>query len=114
MGSCERMVELLPKYIGAPISGHEHALLEVVGNEIDRVERMVQVTAEQDESSKWIPVSERMPEDIYDVLIYVQFGNTPGRAIVTTYLERGGFTYGVNDPYKITHWMPLPEAPTDG
>ena len=76
---------------------------------------------------KWISVEERLPENDDEVLIYV------GTDIVQAYLKDGfwkgsvNVTDNMNDGYVndrtivkqgshfdyITHWMPLPEAPTE-
>ena len=57
---------------------------------------------------KWIPVSERLPEDYEDVLVY-SGGVEPG------WCDRGVFyeydKYESDRIDGVTHWMPLPEPP---
>ena len=66
---------------------------------------------------KWIPVTERLPEEDADVLCYR--GNHIGALIdVYTYKGDGKWedSYGYwnyTDIEGITHWMPLPEAPKE-
>lgn len=53
---------------------------------------------------EWIKCGEQMPEEGEDVLI-----STPGKTVdVAMYLD-GQF----NGYPRVTHWMPLPEPPTD-
>lgn len=65
----------------------------------------------------WIPVSERMPEDDTDVVVYcsdteeqfVAYHNCNGYFHYATYEKKGeGYVDIVCNP---THWMPLPVAP---
>ncbi|MEG7606526.1 DUF551 domain-containing protein [Citrobacter braakii] len=65
----------------------------------------------------WIPVSERMPEDDTDVVVYcsdteeqfVAYHNCNGYFHYATYEKKGeGYVDIVCNP---THWMPLPAAP---
>ena len=75
---------------------------------------------------KWIPVTERLPEDDLPkdstskqikVLVAYKRGNCAW--VIRTQLRQKGRWYGrpdewdwsVSDP--ITHWMPLPEPPTE-
>lgn len=60
---------------------------------------------------KWIPVSERLPENFQTVLVYI--GRCPDSwwaYIATQYIE-GRFHCNQHD--LVTHWMPLPEPPKD-
>jgi hypothetical protein len=62
-------------------------------------------------SFRWIPVTERLPENTEDVLVYrpkmkIEIGITC--RINDEWLRYGKDLHG-ND--VITHWMPLPEPP---
>ena len=64
---------------------------------------------------KWIPVTERMPEDNERVLVYHDDG------MIRFGINKGGFADVVSTHYlqnnhrtcfsKVTHWMPLPPPP---
>lgn len=71
-------------------------------------------------SGEWIPVGESLPTHNYSVLAYI----TKGRLIlgdpmidVVAYIEDGkGWVQsidGEDEPITVTHWMQLPEAPTN-
>jgi hypothetical protein len=60
---------------------------------------------------KWIPVTERLPENDVDVLALLHTGDS-------VVVERCGETWkvrwdGTNLDRKPTHWMPLPEPPKE-
>lgn len=73
---------------------------------------------------RWIPVTERLPEDdlpkdskVKRIKVLVAY-RTNGNWIVRTQVRAKGFWYGEPDRWDwikerdpITHWMPLPEAP---
>ena len=71
---------------------------------------------------KWISVEDRLPEDNLNVLVYAIGDNENSVIAMTGYTHK---MYGYNiegwrSPwqyffyeYKITHWMPLPEAPKE-
>lgn len=59
------------------------------------------------ESSRWIPVSERLPEVGACVLIYVP----DGVGATIDVLHTDGKWLDWSSPNKVTHWRPLPEAP---
>ncbi|WP_354648260.1 DUF551 domain-containing protein [Klebsiella michiganensis] len=70
-------------------------------------------------AGKWIPVSERMPEEDTDVVVYcsdteeqfVAYHNCNGYFHYATYEKKGeGYVDIVCNP---THWMPLPAAPQE-
>ncbi|HDT0667850.1 TPA: DUF551 domain-containing protein [Klebsiella aerogenes] len=63
-------------------------------------------------SGKWIPVSERMPDDSSDVLCTAEFDG-PGdwRKKVGYWHEGKWVVYGAS--WTPTHWMPLPAAPQE-
>jgi hypothetical protein len=64
---------------------------------------------------KWIPVTERLPEDNERVLVYhddgmIRFGINKGGfadVVSTHYLQNNHRTWFS----RVTHWMPLPEPP---
>ena len=69
---------------------------------------MTLLSESEDMESKWIPVSERMPEDGVVVLAW------NGKRVVFGYARDGEWIdtlYGWVIPNGPTHWMPLPEPP---
>lgn len=58
--------------------------------------------------NRWIPCSERFPEEDVSVLCYMQIGE-----IVVMQYGGDGWYCGVirYNPRYVTHWMPLPEPP---
>ncbi len=64
--------------------------------------------------TKWIKVSDRMPETFIRVLIFCEYGALS--AILCSGYWRidpmGDYATG-GIVYDVTHWMPLPEAPND-
>lgn len=70
------------------------------------------VTLDKDESkisSKWIPVTERLPERMKDVLVIRMHGDPD-----IEFLFYDGTWVGDTEGKKdVTHWMPLPEPPKE-
>ena len=67
---------------------------------------------------KWIPVTERLPNGRYDVLVSRTWWNERKTPTIGWYNEVAKKWYiitedgyRVND--KVTHWMPLPEPPKE-
>ena len=63
--------------------------------------------AELEEKQRWIPVSERLPEDLQSIIVFTKDRKTH----IIRFLElygREGFG-SLSD--IVTHWMPLPELP---
>ena len=64
---------------------------------------------------KWIPVAERLPEELVAVLVWSEYGfcetavylGIPGKWRVT-------WDYTMLEVNSITHWMPLPDDPKEG
>ena len=71
---------------------------------------------------KWISVEDRLPEDNLNVLVYA-IGNNKNSVIAMTGYTHKMYGYNIDGwrspwqyffyEYKITHWMPLPEAPKE-
>lgn len=61
-----------------------------------------------DGKSKWIPVTERLPEPYTNVLSYAGYGTLYE---VDGVDEKGNWVSSYISEYPVTHWMPLPEAP---
>jgi hypothetical protein len=59
---------------------------------------------EIEEAARWIPVSERLPEDELTVLA------TSGGAVDTSCIFEGAW-YQLGTPVRITHWRQLPTPP---
>ena len=62
--------------------------------------------------SKWIPVSERLPEPWKWILCYCEVGNIE-MLRYDDFMDEWG-SVNINRAYKkdyVTHWMPLPEPP---
>lgn len=61
--------------------------------------------------SKWIPVTERLPDDLIDVLTY------DGKGHFHVFWHHHEFEHPFNIGknhlryYPVTHWMPLPQPP---
>ncbi len=72
------------------------------------------------ERTRWIPVEERLPEELEPVLFTVypkdtQLYNKYGKVIYLAWRENGEWLdwegKRVSDVFIVTHWMPLPEPP---
>lgn len=79
---------------------------------IDPVNEACRMGMEALERTRWIPCSERLPEDFQDVLIWDNIDKT---LFTGHYAECDGWTvdgYNVDRfTFDITHWQPLPEPP---
>lgn len=81
-------------------------------NGLDEVNEACRMGMEALERQRWIPVSERVPEDEELVLTYKN-----GQFDVQVYEKRrngwicGGWFWSLG---TVTHWMPLPKPPKEG
>ena len=77
------------------------------------IERMVIDSANS--KPQWISVTERLPNAFKHVLVNIP-GMTPHPTVQEAFLEKNGMWYSNGFRYsaeEITHWMPLPSAPTE-
>ena len=62
---------------------------------------------------KWIPVSERLPDDVTERVLVAISGNQPiGSPRIDT--DRYNGSWWIRYGGTVTHWMPLPMPPKDG
>lgn len=66
---------------------------------------------------KWIPVTERLPENMDDrvlvLLPTISYNYPIGNQRIDTDRYRGEYRKWVRYGDKVTHWMPLPEPPKE-
>ena len=67
--------------------------------------------ADNNVGSKWIPVTERLPNNFVSVLGYMTDAGDfpPVRECYT--VGRAFFFPALGDAHPVSHWMPLPEPP---
>jgi hypothetical protein len=68
---------------------------------------------EADATPKWIPVTERLPENFVSVLGYMtDAGDFP--PVRECYTVGNAFFFpALGDVHPVSHWMPLPDAPKE-
>lgn len=91
---------------------------------IESTSKAYQMMAEAYEAEvtnpKWIPVTERMPEEYTDVLCYYEYFRYGDYNCMFRTIDRGyygdgrwGGEAGQGHKNKVLAWMPLPELPTE-
>ena len=63
---------------------------------------------DNNDGNKWIPVTERLPEDDRQVLACTRKGKA-----FSAHYDYKWKSWAVSNTVKITHWMPLPEPPKE-
>jgi hypothetical protein len=83
--------------------------------------RTVLLTAPTIEVPRWIPVTERLPEKEGRYLVIMKSGTQSvqwfyklDHFAFDTYEDTTRYFGNVALHHRITHWMPLPDAPKDG
>ena len=73
--------------------------------------------AELEAERRWIPVSERLPEEFTPVLTFSKDNDKPVTAILAAGFwwsnvdDAGFWSSNVDWALNVTHWMPLPQPP---
>lgn len=62
---------------------------------------------------EWISVEERFPEEYETVLVFCDTGARKFQC-VSEMIEPNGKRWSAVCGFRVTHWMPLPEAPKKG
>ena len=92
---------------------------------IDPVNEACRMGMEALERTRWIPCSERMPEDVEDFVLVIVSGryeNLPKHAMIhfenavelATFSKKEGWILEIFPEWEnptVTHWQPLPELP---
>jgi hypothetical protein len=80
---------------------------------LDHIEQLQARVQELEQEWRWIPVSERLPEDNDDYLVVTidKFGDS--YQDVAQYID-GLFFDQYDDRIKPSYWQPLPQPPQEG
>ena len=79
---------------------------ELIEKLTDRCARYAEEIAVLQERQKWVPVTERLPDQCMDILVSYRDGHIlMGTAMCDDWIEED------LEDGKITHWMPLPDVP---
>jgi len=105
----EKLVELLKKFVptiwAEDCDENRHPMCDDIHCSECIAERLI---ANGVTIQRWIPVTERLPEDDIPSARYLCYANGYVR-ILKYWRMYKSFEYG-GKPIKVTHWMPLPEA----
>ena len=104
--------EEIVKALRATESSSKRELLDAAADLIekltDRCARYAEEIAVAQERQRWIPVTERLPDQCMDILVsYRDRHILMGTAMCDDWIEED------LEDGKITHWMPLPEPPKE-
>ena len=79
---------------------------ELIEKLTDRCARYAEEIAVLQEREKWVPVTERLPDQCMDILVVYR----DGHILMGTVYGDDWIEEDLEDR-KITHWMPLPDGP---
>ena len=89
-----------------PFEGFEHAMYRKLCE--------VEIEIGKMPGTGWIPVTERLPEEDGYYLCCVKSFSFPGRTYINILrCDKNGFQEGHIYTDDVTHWMPLPEPPSE-
>ena len=63
---------------------------------------------------EWISVEERLPDCIMNCIVHIVHSYAKDCYSSIRLAVFAGGEFGVDKAYRVTHWMPLPEAPKGG
>ena len=117
----EKLIELLR---ACPYRPRPNLMWELIADYL--IANGVTFVKDNDVPNKWVPVSERLPEDdlpkdskVKTIKVLVLYKTSMGVPVVRTQIRQKGCRYH-RDEWSwskfepITHWMPLPEPPKEG
>lgn len=89
---------------------------------LEKVAKLSEKIEKAQERTRWIPVTERLPEENKSVLLYMKSRSSSGTCIQTGSIDKGfwftqsypGLQGLANREFHIMAWMPLPEPYTEG
>lgn len=114
MADREKLIELLNTH--CDYAGHVDCKEDCAGCLADHlIANGVTFATDTNDGGKWVPVSERLPEEYEMVLTYLPERRTKMN-IREGWLTRYGFwesSTGKRNPGEVTHWMSLPGAPKE-
>lgn len=92
-----------------PVTVRSHRT-DVMRDAADLIEQLRQELSKLRAQQRWIPVTERLPDDDDDVLIMSSGSRSMGYYSVYNEYWADYINVYYDD---VTHWMPLPEAPKE-
>lgn len=100
----EKLVELLDNFNRdlSPYAGNSK--LFIVDDNCELADHLI---ANGVTFTSWIPVTDKLPEPLVDVLVYDSTGGRVELAFITRHFE----WVGVCMNHEVSHWMPMPEGP---
>lgn len=112
MSERERLIELLESAESAVYwnSSDQGFIQKIADHLLANGIRMEPKQATSNENKRWIPVTERLPEKLENVLAWCD-----DCFIEVCYRIGNGWekTWSNEEIFFVTHWMPLPEAPKE-
>lgn len=89
---------------------------------LEKVAKLSEKIEKAQERTRWIPVTERLPEENKSVLLYMKSRSSSGTCIQTGSIDKGfwftqsypGLQGIANREFHVMAWMPLPEPYTEG
>ena len=78
----------------------------------DAAHRIVHIAGYR--KQEWISVEERLPDCIMNCIVHIVHSYAKDCYSSIQLAVFAGGEFGIDKAYRVTHWMPLPEAPKGG